>query len=541
MTRLIPFPFIIHISFFALLTHIVDSPYLLTQNKTSRGKQVGEEEEEEEEKSRPPTPSAPANSARIDDLLERLGYDTPELVKQFRIFHDTLGRLKTGAAKHGDKYLEQYPDSAQIDQIKLARDSFLQLCDEAGGPYQSNRPVFRFVSAPWLAAGVARLRRAILKRRDYSDVPKISSDLYELFLGQEDYLQTRLLAKKAKAKKEVASVKDELKGLQYVKGVSRLAIILASEKVGAQAKKEGESEQANELTAAENRYNAMLNAGEEAVGARHWKKETTDTKKNHRMNSMLKPKNAAQLVGHTVALDMVLTGLDSITVGDLSPKTKSVVEAFVKDKTTEANDSTTVSYICSHVIAPDLKKSVPTRGDDGAFNVFKKIIDDLKSPSSKNLSKFYNASTDVPVPIASDDSVEGTNDKGSGEDEGASDGLEGEDAKEGNDATTAVNASVKLTSQKLKDFLTLFSGVFLSDCIKIRLEELVGFKEDVLTLVLRCSLTTIQKSLFPMIFGQCCIFKDSLEHSKIALVCKYLTTMVKNASESHLKVPKDEN
>ena len=130
--------------------------------------------------------------------------------------------------------------------------------------------------------------------------------------------------------------------------------------------------------------------------ASNWKKETTDTKKNNRTNSMLKPKNAAQLVGHAVALDMVLTGLDSITVGDLSPKTKLVVEAFVKDKTTEVNDSTTVSYLCSHVIAPDLKKSVPTRGDDGAFETFKKIIYDLKSPSSQNLRKFHNASTDLP-------------------------------------------------------------------------------------------------------------------------------------------------
>ena len=234
----------------------------------------------------------------------------------------------------------------------------------------------------------------------------------------------------------------------------------------------------------------------------------SDQKKQ--MDEMLAPKNATYLLANVASVKVVIAGMEAITLGELDSNVKAKVMALAVSLKSPVADTTTTSNVCSAILSPALKVDALREGDGGAIQTFADVILNVKS--SVFLDVFRNAAAESIT--ESDASSEG-------------------DAGEENAVSSTGNA-VSLSEKKLEQYLTLFSAMFLSDCIKMRLEELVGINDDIVELVLRCSMSIIRVNLAPIIMKgkimkKAFIFQGKVDHSGILKICDYLAAMFENA------------
>ena len=203
---------------------------------------------------------------------------------------------------------------------------------------------------------------------------------------------------------------------------------------------------------ARTRLDAMLKAGEEFVEGLCG---LTPTEQKRHMNEMLAPKCSAYLLANIVTLKVVVTGMNDITLVELNDDFKTKVMNLAHSQQSNAADTTTISDVCSSILAPALKV------DDGAIQTFADIILSVKSRDF--LDVFRNAAAESIIETDASSQPE-------------------DDAEDADGEENATGNTVNLSESKLEEYLTIFSAVFLSDCIKMRFEELVGINDDVISL-----------------------------------------------------------
>ena len=259
---------------------------------------------------------------------------------------------------------------------------------------------------------------------------------------------------------------------------------------------------------ARTRLDAMLKAGEEFVEGLCG---LTPTEQKRHMNEMLAPKCSAYLLANIVTLKVVVTGMNDITLGELNDDVKTKVMNLAHSQQSNAADTTTISDVCSSILAPALKV------DDGAIQTFADIILSVKSRDF--LDVFRNAAAESIIETDASSQPE-------------------DDAEDADGEENATGNTVHLSESKLEEYLTIFSAVFLSDCIKMRFEELVGINDDVIELVMRCSMSVMRVNLVPMIMKgkrkkRSFIFQDGDDdHLGISKICNYVAAMYGNAVDA---------
>ena len=444
--------------------------------------------------------AAHPNKEKLDAFILQQGYGSNQtLVADLYTLHSKVAAINASVAKHGDKFLEPYIDSTdQGHKIQLFRD----LCDKGGGS-----ETWKMTEGPFLAAAVHRVRHAILENRDYSKISQIASDLCLILLGQADYHEARL--------QDALETADDDRKILANCPIRRDMTCFDAINQAAATGSDGGLDDAEPAASspARTRLDAMLKAGEEFVEDLCG---LAPTEQNLQMDEILAPKCSAYLLANIVTLKVVVAGMNAITLGELNDDIKTKVMNLARSQNSPVADTTTISNVCSSILAPALKDDAHREGDNGAIQTFADIIVSAKSRDFLDVFRNAAAESIIETDASSEDDAEDA---------------DGEENASGNTAN--------LSEGKLEEYLTIFSAVFLSDCIKMRFEELVGINDDVIELVMRCSMSVMRVNLVPMIMKgkrkkKSFIFQDGIDDSGISAVCGYVAVMFENAVKSNL-------
>lgn len=225
------------------------------------------------------------------------------------------------------------------------------------------------------------------------------------------------------------------------------------------------------------------------------------------------------LLGHLTAIDIVLDGMKHIPFEQLSAALRTKVASLASAQGFQITDSAMISNAFEKVIMPAL--------DDDAYE--KRAIGlllDTMVELKDMPDKFVGAASKE---------VHGTDgDDSDGDDE------DGKDIDEN---------SVDNGLPNLKDYLVITAGVLLSKCISRKLKSTVGFEEDMLEIILRCSSSYLEKHLRPLIWpaigkgegakpSPSFIFADDISEDGMGLIVKNLEELVTRARSSNFCLPK---
>lgn len=421
----------------------------------------------------------------ISSFTQKMNYDrNPEIMRALHNLHRTLFSINAESRK----FLVPY--SVSHDQVKSHQD-FKGQCNGSGG-------AFMFVEGPFLAAIIARLRDSIIDKHHLSEIFAIESDSVRLFLGQEQYHRTRLLA----ATEKLQAIEKKLSQLSIRSNMSKMTFIASSEEEqSSDAAPEdvvpGSTDSAaRNAETAKSRKEAMEKAGLVALELSPEGQGKKQKANAAQMDSRLAPKCASHLLAQVVATSIVMSVLEAMRVSELSSNTKRDVNELASSLKYAIEDTTTIADVCSKVILPALRNQDSRKT---SVVTYMAIVADVKSkgdkfsaPAAKSLVE--NNDSDV----AADDTDDG------------------------------------LSDEKIQQYLAVFSGVMLCDCFTSRCKELFELDIDALELFMRCGLCMLQKNLAPMIMpgGKCSIFDENLSDDKLIKICCYLENLLKGAQSS---------
>ena len=424
----------------------------------------------------------------IAPFIRKMNYDrNPKIVRALHNLHRTL--FSINAESH--KFLIPY--SRSHVEVKLY-EKFKGQCNKSGG-------TFMFVEGPFLVAISARLRASIFDKRDLSEIFTIETDSLRLFLGQEEYHRTRLLATTQK----LQSIKVKLNQLSIRSNISKKTFIASSEedKSSGAAPEDvapGSTHSAGSNTEmAKIRKEVMEKAGLVPLGFPPEGEGKKQKANSNEMDSILAPKCASPLLAHVLTTGIVVSGLEAIRISELSSDTKTDIITLASTMKYAIEETTTISDVCSKVVLPALQKKASRKA---SIVTFMAIVSDVKSkgdtfsaPAAKSLVENNEA-----------DAADATDD--------TDDGLSGE---------------------KIQQYLTVFSGIILCDCFRLRCKELFQLDIDALELFVRCAPFVLRNNLAPMIMqgGECIVFDENLSDDKIVKMCCYLENLLTGAQSSN--------
>ena len=436
---------------------------------------------------------------QISALIHQQRYDAT-LAEKIRNLHQSLSNIEH--ANH--KFLQPYdPTEGPV----ALRDDFSAKVKSA----DSIKVEYVAVESCFLVAAIHRARTTLLQDFNYAGFQLVVSDTIELFLSYADYLDNHLIVSEA----DVKSTKKLIAQAPFMRGMSSRVIIdrcaSSSKASSSDSQSDAKLSDAETITDA---ISATLFDHMKAIGvvntARGARKKTASLTD---VDTYMKPKNGAHLIGHLISLWVIFRGMGSISLNDLQSKTQGQIKTFARSVKKTVSNMTTVLDICCGLIAPALA----TSNRNKAIAIFFGIMEELK----EMIDIFSIAAAECP--IKDDTNASAKPKSNSNINDGGN-----------NDSVDDDESSVDdLPKEKLGEYLTVAVGVILSSCIRDELKSHVGFSGDVLELILRNSKTNVNTKLARMVWPgrDCFMFKDDLTHVDIEKICECVSSLVDGAQK----------